>query len=464
LLDSTATATPTGDPQATVPADKTTAASKQDGTRTNPNAATRSTNGATDAGGTTPPDPQASADPANAPGVTADPAAGAAPALPIAAGQAQDVQAGDAATSDRQPDKDKTDDTAATPAPIDLAPAPQTAPTVIVAADVTAAAPQTPSPVPAKPGEEASHVVGIAAVSAPTATAAATALPQTNGQPDEIAPNTTAPRTVAQTKTGATPPATGNASNAGANATEAPDDTGDASETAASGASANPPKNGVQPHNPASNDNAASQNVGRKETDPRLQPADSNADTAAPTTNAADHRAPDVTPSQHTAQNAPAAPTTSAVASQPAAMPTPSVTINGVAIEIATQARAGKNQFDIRLDPPELGRIDVRLSVDREGRVSSHLVVDRAQTLDLLRRDAPQLERALQDAGLKTSGNGLEFSLRDQGSSARQDSNPNTRSDTARVVIPDQDAAPVGIARPDYSRARGLGRGVDIQV
>ena len=41
-------------------------------------------------------------------------------------------------------------------------------------------------------------------------------------------------------------------------------------------------------------------------------------------------------------------------------------------------------------------------------------MVDRADTLDLLKRDALQLERALQQAGLKTSDNALEFSLRQQ--------------------------------------------------
>ena len=44
--------------------------------------------------------------------------------------------------------------------------------------------------------------------------------------------------------------------------------------------------------------------------------------------------------------------------------------------------------FEIRLDPPELGRIDVKLDVDRDGNVSTRLVVDRADTLDLLKRDA----------------------------------------------------------------------------
>jgi chemotaxis protein MotD len=136
-----------------------------------------------------------------------------------------------------------------------------------------------------------------------------------------------------------------------------------------------------------------------------------------------------------------------------------SVPLAGLAVEIATQAHAGKNRFEIRLDPPELGRIDVRLDVDRDGNVSSRLVVERADTLDLLRRDASQLERALQQAGLKTGDNALEFSLRDQ-SQARDNDAP----DGARSVLADEDAAPLEALRQGYGRMLGLGGGIDIRV
>ena len=68
--------------------------------------------------------------------------------------------------------------------------------------------------------------------------------------------------------------------------------------------------------------------------------------------------------------------------------PAAAVPLSGLAVEITTQAHAGNKHFEIRLDPPELGRIDVKLDVDRDGNVSTRLVVDRADTLDLLKRDA----------------------------------------------------------------------------
>jgi flagellar hook-length control protein FliK len=138
------------------------------------------------------------------------------------------------------------------------------------------------------------------------------------------------------------------------------------------------------------------------------------------------------------------------------------VPIAGVAVEIAAHARDGKNHFEIRLDPPELGRIDVRLHIDHDGQVTSHLRVDRAETLDLLRRDAPSLERALQDAGLKTSDSGLQFSLRHQNSS-QHNQDHEAPPTSARLVLPDQ-ASATAETRRHYGRLAGLGSGVDISV
>lgn len=135
------------------------------------------------------------------------------------------------------------------------------------------------------------------------------------------------------------------------------------------------------------------------------------------------------------------------------------VPLEALAVEIATRAQAGRNRFEIRLDPPELGRIEVRLDIDRSGQVTSRLVVERAETLDVLRRDAHQLERALQDAGLKTADSGLQFTLRDQAFADRGGS-----SDTPRTVFADPE--PAAADAPAVScglTLRGNG-GVDIRI
>jgi flagellar hook-length control protein FliK len=92
--------------------------------------------------------------------------------------------------------------------------------------------------------------------------------------------------------------------------------------------------------------------------------------------------------------------------------------MDALAVRIAVRAAAGDNRFDIRLDPPELGRIDVRLDVDKSGQVQAQLSAERPQTLDLLQRDSHALERALRDAGLNAGG-GLSFSLKGEGRSGR---------------------------------------------
>lgn len=86
--------------------------------------------------------------------------------------------------------------------------------------------------------------------------------------------------------------------------------------------------------------------------------------------------------------------------------------LGAVAIEIGVRAMAGMKRFEIRLDPPELGRVDVRLDLGEEGTVKAHLIVEKAETLALLQRDGRTLERALEQAGLKPEG--VDLSLRDQ--------------------------------------------------
>ena len=142
------------------------------------------------------------------------------------------------------------------------------------------------------------------------------------------------------------------------------------------------------------------------------------------------------------------------------------VPLSGLAVEISANAKAGNSRFEIRLDPPDLGRIDVRLDVDKNGQVTSRLFVEKSETLDLLRRDAPQLQQALQDAGLKTSDSGLQFSLRDQNPQQGQgnaDGNGNGQNSQRLVIVEDETAA-AGAAGRSYGRSLSASGGVDIRV
>ncbi|MGU3546311.1 flagellar hook-length control protein FliK, partial [Methylobacterium sp. A52T] len=94
----------------------------------------------------------------------------------------------------------------------------------------------------------------------------------------------------------------------------------------------------------------------------------------------------------------------------------PTIPIGQVPMTIGLRSLRGSNEFQIRLDPAELGRIDVKLEIDKaHGRVMTHLVVDRPETLALLQRDSGQLQQALSQAGFDPSAGGINLSLRGDG-------------------------------------------------
>ncbi|TWA79187.1 flagellar hook-length control protein FliK [Azospirillum brasilense] len=93
-----------------------------------------------------------------------------------------------------------------------------------------------------------------------------------------------------------------------------------------------------------------------------------------------------------------------------------------VAVHISKNVSDGNDQFTINLRPAELGRIDIKLDIGQDGRVTASVAVEKAQTLELLQRDSRNLERALQDAGLKADSNSLNFSLRGEGGQSFQES------------------------------------------
>lgn len=138
------------------------------------------------------------------------------------------------------------------------------------------------------------------------------------------------------------------------------------------------------------------------------------------------------------------------------------VPLEQLAVEIATRASKGERRFDIRLDPPELGRIDVRLEIDHKGNTTTKLIVERAETLDLLQRDARGLEKALQSAGLKTDAGGLEFSLRQDAQTQQGNAASEPRGWSAPV--PAESGGMTEVSINSASLAAQLRGGVDIRI
>jgi flagellar hook-length control protein FliK len=221
------------------------------------------------------------------------------------------------------------------------------------------------------------------------------------------------------------------------------------------------PDNDNQPGAPAKPDGAASAAapaVAASASPPR--------DHAAITANAEATIAPDAS-AQVTALAAPVQTSTLITTASLTAAPATGapVPVSGLAVEIAASVQSGKTRFELRLDPADLGRIDVRIDVDRNGQVTSHLTVEKPETLSMLRQDAPQLQQALNDAGLKTGSNGLQFSLRDQSASGQNNGNNNQPNGNAqRLVVSEENTVPASVAGQSYGRWLGASGGIDIRV
>jgi flagellar hook-length control protein FliK len=142
----------------------------------------------------------------------------------------------------------------------------------------------------------------------------------------------------------------------------------------------------------------------------------------------------------------------------PAANPPALPNVHALAVSMASQSQSGTRQFDIRLDPPELGRVDVRLTVDSAGKAQAHLAVDKPQTLELLQRDSGTLARALRDSGVQLNNNGLQFSLKGQG---RQSGGAPSRGRSLAVSAV---AAPSAVTASTTSSFTASAAGVDIRV
>lgn len=139
----------------------------------------------------------------------------------------------------------------------------------------------------------------------------------------------------------------------------------------------------------------------------------------------------------------------------------PSLT-DQVTIRIREAFDVGDSQVRIQLQPKELGRIDVRMDFHESGRMSAHVVAERADTLELLMRDARGLERALQQAGFDTDSNSLAFDLKEQ------DQQPGSQDDDSaggELVADDGETSDeINIDLAALMQGDTSTSGVDIQV
>lgn len=134
-----------------------------------------------------------------------------------------------------------------------------------------------------------------------------------------------------------------------------------------------------------------------------------------------------------------------------------------VAVHIAKAIKGGDDHIKISLRPESLGQVEVQLKIAADGRVKAVVQIDKPETMELMLRDARGLERALQDAGLKTDSGSLSFNLRGQDQQrehARNEFSGNGGAGGVDVINPEDEISAVE-AMVALSRANG---GIDVRV
>jgi flagellar hook-length control protein FliK len=124
-------------------------------------------------------------------------------------------------------------------------------------------------------------------------------------------------------------------------------------------------------------------------------------------------------------------------------------------VEIARKIELGEETLRIRLNPIELGRIEVTLNFDDKGSLQAIVRTESAQAMDLLRQDAPELARTLDQAGVRTDAQSFRFENRGGDTGGQQAQQQHQQNQRGRFAASD-DAA--GTAEPNYRPIRSDGQ------
>jgi hypothetical protein len=102
-----------------------------------------------------------------------------------------------------------------------------------------------------------------------------------------------------------------------------------------------------------------------------------------------------------------------------------------------SHAPDGAQRLTMKLEPPELGQVHIQIdrpTDDTPARVA--ITVERPETLQLLLRDQPQLQRALDQAGVPAEGRSITFHVATP--------EPTARAETAMAPTPAGSSAAMG--------------------
>ncbi|MEX0694756.1 MAG: flagellar hook-length control protein FliK, partial [Rhodospirillales bacterium] len=114
-----------------------------------------------------------------------------------------------------------------------------------------------------------------------------------------------------------------------------------------------------------------------------------------------------------------------------------------ISVKITKALQAGTDKISIQLKPAELGRVDVKLEMTHDGRVMTVVTAEKQDTLDLLRRDSSELQKALADAGLQSGD--MQFNLKGQDKQTAEGDNADMQGAADKAADADIDTADDGV-------------------
>ena len=107
---------------------------------------------------------------------------------------------------------------------------------------------------------------------------------------------------------------------------------------------------------------------------------------------------------------APSTPPSLITAASPSHAASPAAQIAPALVQMG-HAPDGAQRLTVRLDPPELGHVQVRIDRPAEAAARVEITVEKPETLTLLLRDQPQLQHALDLAGVPSEGRSVTFHI-----------------------------------------------------
>ena len=95
-------------------------------------------------------------------------------------------------------------------------------------------------------------------------------------------------------------------------------------------------------------------------------------------------------------------------------------TIEQVKVNITKSAVKGVDKIDISLKPEELGHIEIKMHLAKNGKLQAEIIASRPETMEMLQKEAQNLQKSFEDAGFQTDENSLSFSCREDNAQTGQ--------------------------------------------